>query len=143
MRPSRKRFFRGAKGDYVGGDSCLWHLWPVLRGGRAVTLFIVAVVRIDNREIHEKNERQRRGLKISDWLISDYLVFVYFVSFVGEKLQRVTALAGLFRVLITFSLGQRGRPAGSTVATSPGLRPGLPLLACRELCAKFVDGLGV
>ena len=103
-------------------------------------LFIVAVVRIDNREIHEKNERQRRGLKISDWLISDGLVFV---SFVVEKLQRVTALAGMFRVRIAFSLGRRGRPAGSTVATSPGLRPGLPLLACRELRAKFVDGLGV
>ena len=131
------RNFRGAKGDYVGGDSCLW---PVLRGGRAVTLFIVAVVRIDNREIHEKNERQRRGLKISDWLISDGLVFV---SFVVEKLQRVTALAGMFRVRIAFSLGRRGRPAGSTVATSPDLRPGLPLLACRELRAKFVDGLGV
>ena len=140
MRFCGKRFFRRAKGDYVGGDSCLW---PVLRGGRAVTLFIVAVVRIDNREIHEKNERQRRGLKISDWLISDCLVFVYFVSFVVEKLQRVTVLAGLFRVLITFSLGSRGRPAGSTVATSPGRRPRLPLLACRELRAKFVDGLGV
>ena len=116
---------------------------PVLRGGEGATLFIVAAFRIDNHEIHEKNERQGRGLRISGQLISGCLVFVYFVSFVVEKLQRVTVLAGLFRVLITFSLGSRGRPAGSTVATSPGLWPGLPLLACRELRAKFVDGLGV
>ena len=65
-----------------------------LRGGEAATPSIVAVVRIDNHEIHEKNERQTRGLKISDQLISDCLVFVYFVSFMVEKLQRATALPG-------------------------------------------------
>ena len=32
-------------------------------------------------------------------------------------------LADLFCVRITFSLGRRGRPAGSTVATSSALRP--------------------
>ena len=40
-----------------------------------------------------------------------------------EKLQRATVLAGLFRTRTTFSLGRRGRPAGSTVATFSSLRP--------------------
>ena len=39
-----------------------------------------------------------------------------------EKLQRATVLADLFRVRISFFLGRRGRPAGSTVATSSGLK---------------------
>ena len=49
--------------------------------------------------------------------------FRMFVSFVVEKLQRATVLAGLFRERLTFCLGRRERPTGSTVATFSGLRP--------------------
>ena len=52
----KERCFRWAKGDYVGGDSCLW---PVLCGGGAATLFIVAVVKIDKHEIHEQTKDRR------------------------------------------------------------------------------------
>ena len=60
--------------------------------------FIVGAVKIDNHEIHEKNERQERGLRVAGQMISGCLVFVYFVSFVVEKLQRAPVLADLFRV---------------------------------------------
>ena len=72
------RNFRGAKGDYVGGDSCLWPVYAVVERQR---FLLRQQVGIDNREIHE---RQRRGLRISN-LISSCLVFVYFVSFAVVK----------------------------------------------------------
>ena len=95
---------------------------PVLRGGEGATLFIVAAFGIDNHEIHEKNERQGRGLRISGQLISGCLVFVYFISFVVEKLQRAGWLVSCAHNVFPWSVRKTGwkhrrhllRPEGTT-----------------------------
>ena len=68
-----------------------------------------------------KTDARFKDLGSADSQLFGFRIFRFFRG--CEKFQRVTVLAGLFRVRITFPLDRRGRPAGSTVPTSSGLRP--------------------
>ena len=83
-------------------------------GGGAATLFIVAA----GGNLQPRNTRKKRktAARFKD-LGFDFWLFGFRMFRGCEKLPRVTVLDDLFHVRITFSLGRRGRSAGSTVAT--------------------------